>query len=86
MVNNSTSKWIIALAISIILAIGGWAFAAVNGTKAGLIEKHSVKIEINATEIGELKTQGSVIATKLEYIIEDLKEIKDAIKRPLEER
>jgi hypothetical protein len=78
--NGATSKWIIALSISIILTIDSLAFAAVNGTKAGMIENHTEKIENNTTEIGILKTQTGIIDTKLEFILETVKEIKEVVK------
>ena len=78
---NSTSKWIIALSISIILAIGGWAFAAVNGSKANHIEKNTVRIDLNTMDIGVLKTQGGVIITKLEYLEKAIGEVKELVKK-----
>lgn len=80
MANGATSKWILALSVSIIIAIGGWAFAAVAATRAGVVEKHTVKIENNTTEIGILKTQTGIINAKLGFILETVKEIKEVVK------
>ena len=79
--NGATSKWIIALSVSIILAIGGWAFAAVNGSKANHIEKNTVRIDRNTLDIGVLKTQGGVIITKLEYLEKAIGEVKELVKK-----
>ena len=78
---NSTSKWIIALSITIILAVSGWAIAGVNVSRANNIEKNTVKIEINTTEISVLKTQSEIIITKLGYIEQAIDDLKELVKK-----
>lgn len=78
---NGTSKWIIALSITIILAVSGWAIAGVNVSRANNIEKNTVKIEINTTEISVLKTQSEIIITKLGYIEQAIDDLKELVKK-----
>jgi len=92
--NKSTLMWIIALAVTIVIAAGGWVFAAVKS--AGEIEhkllyaqdemlyNRSSAIEkldmIQDARLNILESQVAVLQSKIDMIMDMLIEIRKAVK------
>ena len=92
--NKSNLKWIIALAVTIVIAAGGWVFAAVKS--AGEIEhkllyaqdemlyNRSSAIEkldmIQDARLNILESQVAVLQSKIDMIMDMLIEIRKAVK------
>jgi hypothetical protein len=92
--NKSNLKWIIALAVTIVIAAGGWVFAAVKS--AGEIEhkllyaqdemlyNRSSAIEkldmIQDARLNILESQVAVLQSKIDMMMEMLIDIRKAVK------
>jgi hypothetical protein len=92
--NRSNWKWIVALAVTILLAAGGWVFAAVKS--AGEIEHkllfaqdemlydRSAAIEkldmVQDARLNILESQVAVVQSKIDMMMDLLMEIRKAVK------
>ena len=75
--SGSTVKWIIPLAVTIVMGFIGWMLFAVNSAKVKQMDDYRIKIEQNIQDIGILKVQYGVVITKLEYLEKSAKKMID---------
>ena len=77
---TTTARWI-AIVVGILLFAGTVAFGAVQAAMNAQLSVRVEKVEKNADEISDLKSDQAVINTKLDNIKEDLEKINDKLDR-----
>ena len=76
---NGRTAAIIALAISILIAIGGWAFAGVQAGRMQSVMRMQLQTDRVEAHSSKNEKDIAVINTKLDMIIETVKKIEEKV-------
>ena len=77
---NATSKWVIGLAVSVVLVVSGWGTAAVLATRNAMLGEVREDTRITRTLATETDRRVYVLEEQYRTIIASLTEIKQQLK------
>ncbi|MBA7645104.1 hypothetical protein ES703_52857 [subsurface metagenome] len=78
--SNGRMGLTIGFSVSVLLAIGGWFYAGMQGTRTREVVRLEARTEETRALAGENTRDIAVINTKLDSILTTVREIKEAIK------